>query len=149
MALIPIESHPGVFKDTVTGYIVNIRDFIPWETSDKFEGQDYVFKPCHDPARIIIQGCRVSFAETPSRLALQQLAVLMVNGQVEAIATLERWCVDNVLKTGVRDKTFQMLGDMDVQLRIALSERPVEGCGLRVHLRGVKSCFSCYGERAR
>ena len=144
MALVPIANQPGLFKDTTTDRVVNMRDVIPWETSDKFEGQDYVFKNCgHDGVMIAVHGCRVSFAEPPSRLALQQLTVLMVNSRVEAIASLERWCTDNVFKIGGYEKTFTLSGRNT--LRVALSERPVEDCGLRVHLRGVKSCHSCYG----
>lgn len=147
----PIEGAPGLFRVECTGEIINLEDFHPIETSDRFEGTTFN-EITHVP--IVILGWRFTCARWPANGAeVQQQVELSAGDQIvkkvslsSLLTTVEpsvqrdsRGDPPNaaVLRVGIdRHLDMEKLGlvvhPAEI-IRVVLQERPVEGAGLRIH----------------
>lgn len=128
MRLQPIQGQPGLFRDVHMGQLVNTKDYYPWESSVHLEGMSAFIEM---PASHIFFSWRLSCAKRPTSVEAQQQATL--RAQEEILASLT---VDSLLGVGC---TFEQphLAQQHSCVKVELTERPVEGCGLRVHVRGL------------
>lgn len=124
----PIDTYPYLFRDQ-DGRIINMLDFSePFETSCLFPTISLAVT--WDMERIL-RSWRLSVAQQPANLAeLQQLACLFVNNVRIATATAHTLLTEQPLPHRLIQK--------DVHVGVSLVERPVEGAGLRLHLRGIR-----------
>jgi len=128
-----------LFRIPATGNIINLCDFVPFETSERFEGIDFALDVMGVDR--ILTGWRFTCAVWPKDLVEAQQSVrLEVDGRTKATMSLSSLLT---LADGRarRDMEAEDLGRLwcgrTVPIRVVLAERPVEGSGFRMHLRGL------------
>lgn len=154
--LVPIEGQPGLYRNTETGQVLNIRDWAPFETSELVTGIDWQWfrpEPFHPADDFIIQGWRFTVARWPDdSRSVQQQVSLNLGGiasyeegphelRTAACVSLRTILTDASVSDPDRSRSAEMLRDHIIRrtyfVGIKLHEMPVEGAGLRVHLRGL------------
>jgi hypothetical protein len=135
-----VQGYEGsLFRDLNTGNIINLRDFVPFETAERLEGINWALDAM-DGDRILT-GWRFTCASWPKNLVeVQQAVRVQVDGRTKATQSLSS-LLTLADQHAVRDMDAEDLGLVwamrTVRICVILSERPVEGAGLRVHLRGL------------
>jgi len=122
---------------TSEGYVFNLKEFVQFETSERFEGVEWALDTrgkLH-----ILTGWRLTCAVWPGIVDVQQAVRLSVQGYQRASASLSSLLtLPNA--SAQRDKEAEDLGRLwvpnAVGVHVVMTERPVEGAGLRIHLRG-------------
>lgn len=135
----PIDAHGMLRMDD--GSIANIKDFHRFESSDLFDGL-HVEIQLKAGELLAIEGWRLTSDGLPTPLEQQQLVTLRDDfGRIIAEKTVQSLL--SIPGIRERDKSEEKLaravefGDRQI-LHVLLRERPVEGCGLRVHLYGLR-----------
>ena len=140
----PVDGAPGLYRLN-TGQLANIKDYITFETSERLEGLRWeswnrkgsIFsRTLH-----IIQGWRLTCASMPSPVEQQQLVKFTVHHtQRVAEKTVQRLLsIPGVLERNEKEERLQDIEiEPDSLVEVELTERPLEGCGLRVHLYGLR-----------
>jgi hypothetical protein len=119
MSLSPVPGNPGVFHDTDTGRLLNFRHFSKFETSERMEGVGWhseTAEPFKSSHAAVIYGWRLTCAKWPD--PTQPFRMLR----------------DRDLSA---EKLPYVVFKQDMLVAVVLTERPVEGAGLRLHLRGL------------
>jgi hypothetical protein len=125
-----MDGHEGL-RRTHSGLILNMADWRPFETSERFEGVQWskVLDHLH-----ILYSWRLSFARAPERAELQQLARLDLLTET----TTETLATSTVHTLLTEQRVTERVLQKAQHINITLLEHPVEGAGLRVHLRGLE-----------
>jgi hypothetical protein len=126
-----VEGSPGLYRCDQTGQLINGRDFIPWETSDRFEGVKLRLPLLE--TRALLVGWSLSCAKEPRLVEMQQ-TVMLSHFDRGVIATA-------LVKTALTTKILFPFGLMiqllaEAPTEAVLQETPIEGAGLRLHLHG-------------
>ena len=137
---------------------MDISEFLKkFETSERMEGMVWnsrTAEPFKSSDAAVIHAWRLTCAKWPNPETLQQKIELRVQNTV--VSSLPLFSILTVLsepppETGGTSRPFKMLRDRDLSaettpdaivkqdmlVSVVLTERPVEGVGLRLHLRGL------------
>ena len=133
---------PNMYQDSNTGRMVNLRDYQRFETSERVEGLSWRWMQ-DERDHFILTGWRFTVAKWPQSPAyVQQQVELKIMGRVEAglpLLSILTWAADSHGESH-RDHDAEGLKDLSLlqaaHVQVQLHEYPVEGAGLRVHLRG-------------
>jgi hypothetical protein len=157
MTLSPVPGSPGIFHDSDTGRLLNLRHFSKFETSERMEGVGWhsgTAEPFKSSSTAVILAWRLTCAKWPDPTTLQQKIELRIQDKV--VSSLPLFSILPVLgeplpEASDTSRPFRMLRDRDLSaeklpdvvfkqdmlVSVVLTERPVEGAGLRLHLRGL------------
>jgi len=81
-----VAGQPGLFR-TEDGHILNFRDFVPFETSERFEGVNWALDTTS--AYYVLTGWRFTCAVWPKDLVeVQQAVLLKIEGRTRALWSL-------------------------------------------------------------
>jgi len=133
------EKKVDLLRVSSTGNIINLRDFTAFETAERFEGIDWALDTMAGDR--ILTGLRFTCVAWPKNLVEAQQAVrLEVDGRTKSSQSLSSLLTQADGRAN-RDMDAESIGRIWVMrtmgIRVVLSELPVEGAGLRVHLRGL------------
>lgn len=141
----PIEGQPGLYR-LDNGNIISTRDMRPVESSSLVKGIEWVWPTEH---LYVLQCWHFTCAVWPKNpVSVQQVVELHI-GQYkisEAILLSLLTCVERTVEPVVRPNNI-ISGHVEPTqvVRVKLAEQPVEGAGLRVHLRGFQKILKQYG----
>jgi hypothetical protein len=120
----------------------NIEEFHKYETSIQVEGMERQ-DSFREGSLFWVRGWRFTCAMWPTPLEVQQQVVVKIDDRPMVTAALSSILTAAWEPNPPRDKEAELLGAHDFVLgfkqvwTVRLTERPVEGAGLRIHLRGL------------
>lgn len=125
-----VEGRVGLFRDQETGRIANMADYLPWETSDRFEGVTLNLPLLKTEA--ILMSWSLSSAKPLQPIELQQLVTLTHYGRVLG-TSLVKTLLSERMRFPLSVGELMLAGAVTTA---TLSETPIEGADLRFHLHG-------------
>jgi len=138
----PITDQPGLYILQDTGQILNLNDFVPFETADRFEGVRWSL-PSRAGLFYILQGWRFTCAKWPANpVDVQQQVTLksdfrdmLASSSLSSILTCAQY--PDMKRDYDREELGCIPSGQSDRFSVTLAEQPVEGAGLRVHIRGL------------
>jgi hypothetical protein len=127
-----MNGYPDRFIDRETGKIVELKRWRPWESSFRFERIDFTNVMVHE---IVIKSISISAVTMPKPLELQQsVTVKLEKSELLSMPLFSVLFVPPAVH-GV-ELVQASLASINTRVTVEMSERPVEGHGLRLHLKG-------------